>query len=140
MILQVFIYIYDKGEQEQKYDCSYAQYVYDEEGVERLIEEYLYDEERFTVFKTPDDFINDLQVTGVTSEDMEILDKSFKENLVPMLDKKQTLANIAELLQSLQHLEMNGLAAKVEHIHTVLSKEWENDLVEDGKDETVLSE
>jgi hypothetical protein len=123
------VYIYDKGNTEQQYDCSYAQYIYDqEEGVESLINDYLYEEERYEYYENADNFITSLGVDGVTSEDMEILDNLFKENLPPMLNKKETIENLAEILQSLKHLEMNGLAAKVEHIHTVLSDEWKEDL------------
>jgi hypothetical protein len=123
------VYIYDKGNIEQQHDCSYAQYIYDqEEGVESLISDYLYEEERYEYYENADNFITSLGVDGVTSEDMEILDNLFKENLPPMLNKKETIDNLAEILQSLKHLEMNGLAAKVEHIHTVLSNEWEEDL------------
>jgi hypothetical protein len=123
------VHIYDKGIIEQEHDCSYAQYIYDQEdGVESLVSEYLYDEENYENYENADDFITSLGVDGVTSEDMEVLDNLFKENLPPMLNKKETIENIAEVLKSLKHLEMNGLAAKVEHIHTVLLHEWQEDL------------
>ena len=123
------VHIYDKGNVEQQHDTSYAQYIYDQEdGVNSLINDYLYEEERYEYYENADNFVTALDVDGVTSEDMEILDQLFKENLPPMLNKKETIDNLAEILQSLRHLEMNGLAAKVEHIHTVLSHEWQEDL------------
>jgi hypothetical protein len=135
------VHIYDKGIIEQEHDTSYAQYVYDEQdGIDSLINDYLYDEERYKHFENPDNFITSLGVEGVTSEDMEILDRNFKENLPPMLNKQQTLEDIAEVLQSLKHLSMNGLAAKVEHIHTVLSNEWKEDLKPKKDEQGILVE
>ena len=123
------VHIYDKGNVEQQHDTSYAQHIYNQEdGVNSLINDYLYEEKRYEHYENADNFVTDLGVDGVTSEDMEILDQLFKENLPPMLNKKETIDNLAEILQSLRHLEMNGLAAKVEHIHTVLSHEWQEDL------------
>lgn len=134
------VHIYDKGIVEQKHDSSYAQHIYDqEEGVDSLINEYLYEEECYENYESADDFITSLGVDGVTSEDMEILDNLFKENLPPMLNKKETIENIAEVLKSLKHLEMNGLAAKVEHIHTMLSHEWQEDLKPEKNEENILA-
>ena len=57
-----------------------------------------------------------------------------------MLNKRQTIEDIAEVLKSLKHLGMNGLAAKVEHIHTVLSSEWQENLKNKEDEKSIFFE
>lgn len=122
-------YEFDDGEKTKAYDCNYSQHVYDTGGVEALVNEYLYDEEYYENYENADNFIEKLCVSDVTDEDVTIIKNHFREHLKSKLNKKETLDDIAEILLHLKHLHMNGLAAKVEHIHALLSEEWENDLL-----------
>lgn len=123
------IYEWDNGTPVQKYDCSYAQYVFDEEdGIQGLIREYLYDDSCFEYQKSAEEFLQNLGVEGVTDDDKEYLKDYYKENKPSMLDKQKTLDELLEICTHLSHLEMNSLAKKVKEMHDVLHEEWESDL------------
>lgn len=123
------VYVFQNNQLIERADYTYAQYAYSvENGVQSLIDDYLYDADCFENYEDADNFIDQLGVEGVEHEDMDTLREIFKEYKGPMLDKKQLLTDLDEIVQHLKNLSMYGLATKVEDAHTVLSKEWQEQL------------
>jgi hypothetical protein len=122
-------YEYENGEKTKSYDCSYSQHVYDTNGITGLIDEYLYEEEHYKEYENASNFIVKMGIPNVTDEHLQKLTMHFEKNLKSKLNKKETLSDIADMLQHLKHLEMKGLALKVENIYNLLSEEWSDDLL-----------
>lgn len=123
------VYVYQNDQLIEKADYSCAQYAYSvENGVEALIDDYLYDDDCFDNYKDADNFIDKLGVEGVEHEDMEKLRELFKDYKGPMLDKKQLLTDLEGINEHLKNLGMHGLATKVEDAHAALTKEWQEEL------------
>jgi hypothetical protein len=123
------VYVYQNDQLIEKADYSCAQYAYSvENGVQSLMDDYLYDDDCFDIYKDADDFIDKLGVEGVEHEDMERLNELFKEYYGPMLDKKQLLTDLKGINEHLKNLGMHGLATKVEDAHAALTKEWQEEL------------
>jgi len=74
-------YIYNNGEVESSYDCSYSQHLYNCDGIDQVISEYLYDEECFESYKNAQNFIISLGIEDVRSYEIEKLEKLFEEHL-----------------------------------------------------------
>jgi hypothetical protein len=122
------IYEWDGDKEIQKYDCTYAQYIYDEEnGISSLIDEYLsYDS--FDYYETPEKFLEIVNVDGITSQDIDVLREYYKEHNPIMIDKKATIDELKEIEQHLDNLSMEGLLKKVKKIREELSVEWWDEL------------
>ncbi len=124
------VYVYQNDQIIEKADYSCAQYAYSvKNGVQSLIDDYLYDDDCFENYKDADNFIDQLGVEGVEYEDMDTLRELFKEYKGPMLDKKQLLTDLEGINEHLKNLSMHGLATKVQDAHAALTKEWEHELI-----------
>lgn len=116
---------YQNGECIDRLDQSYSEHVYDERGMDGLIEEYLYDENCVESYDSPQAFVNALGI-NVKSDEMDTLKKHFKE--LKVIDKQEVIDGLEEIITHLKHLSMEGLAKKVEKMHEVLSNEWHEEL------------
>jgi len=120
-------YEWDSGTLIENTDYNYAQYIYEEEdGLDSLIREYLYEADAIDSYANSDEFINCVDVS-ISAADKVILDNFFKENKKPMLDKEKTLEELSEIETHLKNLSMNGLAKKVTYMIECLTNEWKKD-------------
>lgn len=116
---------WQNGECIDRIDQTYSEHVYDEDGMDGLIEEYLYDESCLDHYNSPQDFLNSMGV-DVYSDEMDALKQHFKE--FKTLDRKEVIKDLQEIITHLKNLSMEGLAKKVEKMHESLSNEWEEEL------------
>jgi hypothetical protein len=116
---------WQNGDCIDRIDQLYSQHVYDERGMDGLIEEYLYDENCLEYYDSPQAFLDAMGV-DVEYDEMDTLKKHFKE--LKVIDKQEVIDGLEEIITHLKHLSMEGLAKKVEKMHEVLSNEWEEEL------------
>lgn len=117
--------IWQNGDCIDRIDQSYSEHVYDEGGMDGLIEEYLYDENCFEYYDSPQAFIDAMGV-DVKSDEMDILKEHFKE--LKVMNKQEVIDGLQEIKTHLKHLSMEGLAKKVDKMLEALSNEWEEEL------------
>jgi len=117
--------IWENGECIDRIDQSYAEYIYDEGGIDNLITEYLYDDNCFEYYPTPQSFVSSMNI-NIVSEELDILTNFYKENF--KMNKKAILNQLEEIKKHLENLEMQGLAKKVIHCIDSLNIEWVEEL------------
>ena len=118
--------VWQNGECIDRLDQSYSQHVYDEGGMDALIQEYLYDEDCLENYSSSDAFIDEMGIGRCSDEEMETLMKQFKE--LKTLPKQEIIDELQEIKTHLDHLEMNGLSEKVKKMLDALSHEWYEEL------------
>lgn len=116
---------WQNGELIDRLDQTYSQYTYDDRGIHGLIEEYLYDEDCFESYDSPEAFVNAIGIS-VTIKEMDTLYKHFKK--VKTLNKQKIIIELKEIETHLNHLDMEGLAEKVQNMINILSNEWQEEL------------
>ena len=117
--------VWQNGECIDRLDQTYSEHVYDERGMDGLIEEYLYDECCIDNYDTPQAFIDAMSVKA-SSEEIDTLTQHFRE--LKTLDKQEIMDELKEIQTHLKHLSMEGLAKKVEKMLEALSNEWHEEL------------
>jgi ribosomal protein L29 len=118
--------IWENGECIDRLDQSYSQHVYDEGGMDALIQEYLYDEDCLQNYSSSQAFIDAMGIDKCSDEEMDTLMKQFKE--LKTLTKQEIIDELEEIKTHLKHLSMEGLAKKVQNMLDILSNEWEEEL------------
>jgi hypothetical protein len=119
--------IWENGNLEYSRDMSYSEHVYEQNGVQGLIDEYLYDEDCLEYYESPKDFESSMKVQ-ITDEEMEYLKEHFAS--LQSLNKQEIIDELEEIKNHLENLEMHGLAKKVEKMFYALSIEWRKELKE----------
>jgi len=118
--------IWENGECIDRIDQSYSEHVYDEGGMDALIQEYLYDENCLENYSSSQAFIDAMGIDKCSDEEMDTLMKQFRE--LKTLSKQEIIDELEEIKTHLKHLTMEGLAKKVQNMLDVLSNEWEEEL------------
>lgn len=117
-------YEWESGVLITRVDSTYSQHTYNHQGLDGIIQEYLYDNECYDHYDNAKDFVEKLGLENFNSEDLETLNQYFTEEGKPLLNKDQALKDLQEIITHLGHLEMNSLCEKVKKIHFALSNEW----------------